>query len=214
MKSKLFVSLSTAVLTLSGITQGAVTISIKNFTSVVAGVPVVDAAGAAVAKNTIYASAGIFTSMPNWTTNTAAQVLGQFVALDATPLTNSGFTGLFSGNDSVAGLASYPANFSGAASYILVGNAPILANSTAIAVYSTGSTFTPVDGGGNANVALNGTTPANWVYGAPRSVTVHPGVASAAFTSGIVLSPVAIPEPSAALLGALGVLGLLRRRRI
>jgi hypothetical protein len=45
--------------------------------------------------------------------------------------------------------------------------------------------------------------------GTLRSVTTQPLAPTNTFANGVVL----IPEPSAALLGALGALGLLRRRR-
>lgn len=211
MKNKLYAAFFASAFIVGGAAQGAVTVSIKNFSSATVGVPIVNSAGAAVPLNTIWASAGIFaTTLPNWATATASQVLGLFTALDATPVASGTFTGLFTANDMLSG--TYPLNFSGTSAYILVGNAAVLANSTAIAVYSTGSSFTAVDGAGNANVGLNATNAANWVYGITRSVTTQPTVTSGAYTTGVQLT--SIPEPSAALLGALGALGLLRRRRI
>ena len=194
-----------------GLTQGAITMGTKDFLSASSGVPIVNSSGAAVATNSIWVSTGIFVTVPTWSTATAAQVVAAFTPLDLTPITNSSFTGLFTGNDTTT-LGSYPANFDSAPAYILVGNNSTLANSTLVAVYHTpGQVWTtPVSGIQNTQVVA--TTVADWVYGVPTAVTTQPSLANSAFTTGIQLTTV--PEPSAALLGALGVLGLLRRRRI
>ncbi len=207
MKIKLFaITFGVAAATV-GASNAASTVSAKNFTSASVGNPIVDSAGVPAALNTIWASAGIFSTVPVWATASVSSILSAFTAIDSTPLVNSTFTGLFTGNDLANG--SYPANFSGASSYVLVGNSSTLANSTKLAVYRTGATFTAVDGAGNSNVALSATTPANWVFGTTRSVTTQSTLNNSAFTTGVTL----VPEPSTALLGAIGALGLLRRRR-
>jgi len=209
MKTKLIVSIATLAVS-TGLSQAAITVSIKNFTSVSAGNPIVDVAAAAVAKNTIYASAGIFTSTPDWATATAGQILAAFTAIDSTPLVNSGFTGLFTGADTST-LSSYATGFENAQAYMVVGNNSTLANSSLIAVYKpSGVTYTPTVAG-VASVAINATTLNSWVYGKQVTVTTQPGLANAAFTTGIQLT--SVPEASTALLGAIGALGLLRRRR-
>jgi len=210
MKNKLFAIAFTSVVALSGIAHGAVTISIKNFTSTSVGTPIVDASGVPMALNTIFASAGIFSSVPNFATASASQILALFTPVDLTPVSNTSFTGVFTGND-IQGLP-YPTNFSGAEAYFVVGNAATLANSTLIAVYDSKSVYTPVDGVGNASVTLAGTVNADWVYGTERSLTAQTSVPSSAFASGGI-SLVSVPETSTAVLGALGLLGLLRRRR-
>lgn len=109
------------------------------------------------------------------------------------PITN---TGIFVGNPIM----------------VLVGNGATLAGSTDYIVVNSGVNWTAeVEGvGGSASAYLyNGTvlrgqsTVVNGATGAATQFNGKPGV-----TFGV------IPEPSAALLGALGVLGLLRRRRI
>lgn len=195
----------------SSVAQAAITVSIKNFTSTSAGNPIVNSSGVPAATGTVFASAGIFTTTPDWATMTASQILGLFVPVDSTPLTNGTFTGLFTGNDTST-LAAYAPGFESAQAYFLVGNNSTLANSTLIAVYRTpGQVFTPPVAG-VANVAINGNVAGNWVYGIQRGVSTQPSVANAAFTTGIQLT--SVPEPSAALLGAIGAIGLLRRRRI
>jgi len=193
--------------------NAAVTVTVRNFSSATVGVPIVNSAGVPLDQGQAFASAGIFTSVPNFSTATAAQILAAFTPLDSSPVAlNATFDGLFSAADMSGG--AYPTGFSGSNAYIVVGNNATLASSTAIAVYFvSGNVFTPVDGVGNASVTLSGTTTAGWVYGTLTPVTVQPSLTNAAFTTGVQLISSPVPEPSAALLGVLGALGLLRRRR-
>jgi hypothetical protein len=96
----------------------------------------------------------------------------------------------------------------------LIGNGSTLANSTEALIYQHTATW-PNDDGAPVPAALtavlgdNGNTTAFW-FGAPTGGTTPilgsdiPAISMAKL----------IPEPSTALLGALGALGLLRRRRI
>lgn len=190
--------------------NAAVTINIRNFSSATVGVPIVNASGVPIDQGGAFASAGVFGAGVNFSTMTATQVIGFFTSLDATPVAlNANFDGLFSAAD-LPNLA-YPGAFAGANAYILVGNNSTLANSTLVAVYNTATLFPTPDGVGNAAATLSATTPANWVYGIQRTVTSQPSLANAAFTTGIQMT--SVPEPSIAFLGALGVFGLIRRRR-
>ena len=210
MKNKMIKTLVLSSLIVSGVAQGAITISEKNFTSASVGVPIVSTLGVAAPLNSIYASSGIFVTTPDWATASAATIISMFTATDSTPLSNTTFTGLFTGNDTTT-LVSYATGFQGANPYILVGNSSTLANSTLVAVYrqTTPVYATPVSG--IANTAISGTTLANWVYGTQTAVTTQSTLTSASFSQGIALT--SIPETSTALLGAIGALGLLRRRR-
>ncbi len=222
MKTKLIATLFVSAFAISGVSQAAITIGMKNFTNgTTAGVPIVDAAGAAVALNSIYISAGIFTTLPNFSTDSASTILGMFSALDLTPMVNATYTGFFIGNDTTT-LASYASGWQGANAYFVVGNNSTLLNSTKIAVYHTS---TPSDqvyatpAAGIANTQMIGAATTGWVYGLQTPVTVQPAggtlvPANVAFVNGMQLISSPVPEPSAALLGALGALGLLRRRRI
>ena len=211
MKSKLIMTLTASVMFLGGVAQGAITVIVKDFTSGSAGIPIVTAAGAAVGLNTIYAQAGIFTTLPTWASDSASTVLSNFTSITANAITNATYTGAFTGTLTNV-LAAYATGFSGADAYMVVGNNATLANSTAIAVYHlAGQVFTPTVGG-IASVTIAGTVAANWVYGKPVAVTTQSTVPTASYANGIQLT--SVPEPSAALLGALGALGLLRRRRI
>lgn len=199
-------------LVLVAASNAAVTINIRNFSSATVGVPIVNAAGVPVDQGGAFASAGIFGAGVNFSSMTASQVLGFFTSLDASPVAlNASFDGLFSAAD-LPNLA-YPGAFAGQNAYILVGNNSTLANSTLIAVYNTSTLFPTPDGVGNAAATLSATTAANWVYGIQRTVTAQPSLSGAAFTTGIEMISAPVPEPSMALLGALGIFGLVRRRR-
>jgi len=88
--------------------------------------------------------------------------------------------------------------------YVVVGNAATKALSTDWAILrTTTSTFFP------ANVALAATT----TFSVPSGAALNP-IPGAGSVSGNILTLQGVPEPSAALLGALGALSLLRRRRI
>ena len=110
------------------------------------------------------------------------------------------------GNQQVAGTA-----FDGKSIYAVVGNSSTLAGATELAVLKTTSMFeaaqdlipTP------AVVTLN--TSGTLLFGTPLA-DLRTTTADSSVNVGFATAP--IPEPSAALLGALGALGLLRRRRI
>lgn len=213
MKNKLFAAMCVSILSIGGLAQGAITIGFKDFSSASVGVPIVNALGAAVPQNTIFVSSGIFSTVPDFTTSTAAQVIAAFTALDGTPVSNTTFSGLFTGNDTTT-LSSYPTGFQGTQAYFLVANNATLSLATQVAVYRTlGQVYaTPV--GGVANTQIVGDNLAGFVYGTQTPVTTQPSLSGSSYTTGIQLAAVAVPEPSAALLGAIGALGLLRRRRI
>lgn len=87
--------------------------------------------------------------------------------------------------------------------YVIVGNGATRAASTDFAILrTTNPTLFP------ANVAPVSTV----TFSVPNGTALNP-LANAGSVTGNVLTLQGIPEPSAALLGALGALGLLRRRR-
>ncbi|MGC4015395.1 MAG: PEP-CTERM sorting domain-containing protein [Luteolibacter sp.] len=227
MKNKIASLSLFSLLAFSGMASATVTVVEKNFTSASVGIPIVNAAGVPAALNTVYASAGIFTTVPNFSTATAAQIVAAFAPIDSTaattgagptagsyagstPISNTTYTGLFTATDYSA--ANYWNGTSvGADIYILVGNNADLSLATQVAVYK-GGTFQALVAGNAANT-VNATTLGSWVYGVPTAVSTQTTVPGSAFTQGIQLTAVAVPEPSAALLGAFGALALLRRRR-
>ena len=102
-------------------------------------------------------------------------------------------------------------SFTGKAIYIVIGNATTIAASTEFIIYNTGALWpqeVPAVGATVNTFLYNGTmvrgfTTTTSGLGAP--LTFANGDAGVAFT--------AVPETSTALLGAIGALGLLRRRR-
>ncbi len=228
MKIKVYSALIASFIAFGGSSFGAVSISIKNFTSLTptsVGVPLVDGLGVPMAKSTIFASVGMFSQSIDWLTVDIPTILSRFSPIDATspglgvyagstPLTNSSLTGLFTGTDFGG---AYPAGFSGKDVYIVVGNkvGTNLSGSTALAVYKAG-TFTAVDGAGNASVSASATSIDSWVYGKKMTLASQPtnGTVFYSFPTTPNASAIGlVPEASTALLGALGALGLLRRRR-
>jgi hypothetical protein len=180
------------------------------------GLPIVDASGAAIlnSTNSIFASIGYLTAGGD---STAQSVLSRFVALDSTPLTPSLVTGstprngLINGADYTSATNVYPAGFQGKTAVVLIGNSSVLSSSTSIALFTFGA-FEAPDGLGNKVQSFALTSASVPTLGTLKAVTTQP-VAGNAFVNGVSLVPVAIPETSTSLLGALGALALLRRRR-
>jgi hypothetical protein len=212
-----------ALLAFAGLSQAAVTFNFATHTGSANGpngLPIVNNAGAAVlnSSNSVFASIGYF--LPGVNLTSPLDVLAKFVPLDNSPLTPiiapTNRDGLINGPDYSSAGNVYPAGFQGQTAYILVGNNSVLANSTAIALFTgldTGgaTTFLAPDGLGNRVQSFSLTSDVGRVVlGTVRAVTTQP-VAGNTFANGVSMVPV--PEPSAALLGAIGALGLLRRRR-
>jgi hypothetical protein len=190
------------------------------------GLPIVDSLGAAVlnSTNSVFASIGYLTTGG---TLTPASVLSRFVPIDNTPvipnLSIAGppivqRNGLISASDwSDLGTAlptNYVANFQGKDVVVLIGNNANLSLSTEIALFSFPTTFGTPDGvTGNLVQTFTVTAASVPTIGNKIAVTTQP-VAGNSFVNGVSMVSTTIPEPSAALLGALGALGLLRRRRI
>ena len=180
------------------------------------GLPIVSSAGAAIlnSTNSIFASIGYLTAGGD---STAASVLSRFVALDSTPLTPNLVSGanprngLINGADYTNALNVYPAGFQGKTAVVLIGNSSVLSSSTSIALFTFG-VFEAPDALGNKVQSFALTSASVPTLGTVTAVTSQP-VAGNSFVNGVSLVPVAIPETSTSLLGALGALALLRRRR-
>ena len=190
----------------------ASTLNINNFSSSTAGTPIVNSAGAALAVNTFFANGGYFNTTMNWSTATASTIKAAFVGIDTTPVGVGTRSGLFTGQTFSGTL---PAGFAGKNAYIVVGDNSDFSLATTFAVFNSGTTFTAPDAFGNSAQNITGANSANVVFGTVRSVTAQPSNLSGAnFANGVVMVASNVPEPSAALLGAIGALALLRRRRI
>ena len=116
--------------------------------------------------------------------------------------TNGQFS--FSGNVNPTGT-----DFSGDNIYLAIGfGGTSLATSTELFIYKFNTTFGTADSGAPINLVLGAGDIGTTLHG--TEVTT-PETANGRFRTAAIT---AVPEPSAALLGALGALGLLRRRRI
>jgi hypothetical protein len=100
-------------------------------------------------------------------------------------------------------------NFSGRNIYLLVGfGGTNLATSTELFIYSFNTTFGVANSGTPINLTLGNGNIGTTLFGTEVG---NPETAGSGRFRSAALAPV--PEPSAALLGMLGALGLLRRRR-
>lgn len=189
----------------------ASTLNINNFTSATVGTPIVDTNGAALAVNTFFANGGYFNTTMNWATATIVDIKAAFVGIDTSPVAVGTRNGLFTGQ-TFNGVM--PTGLAGQNAYIVVADNSNFSLATKFAVFNAGVTFTAPDGLGNSSQTISGANSANVVFGTVRSVTTQPNnLTGANFTNGVVMVAAAVPEPSAAVLGALGALALLRRRR-
>lgn len=115
-------------------------------------------------------------------------------------------------------VATSPTSLNNSIIDLFVGNASTIGLSTSWVVMrpSAATAKFPADVTGTGAVTLSATVPT----GTSGWTIIASGAPSASFggatpvVGGTILNLAAVPEPSAALLGALGALGLLRRRRI
>jgi hypothetical protein len=101
--------------------------------------------------------------------------------------------------------------FIGKSVYVFLGNANTIADSTDIAVWKGGITFQADSVSVGGNVVLDQAGFSSLLVGTDGGTENVLGID---FNKSIRMANAPIPEPSTALLGALGALGLLRRRRI
>lgn len=96
--------------------------------------------------------------------------------------------------------------------YVAIGNTSVFSERTQTILFQAPSVWTLEDPvfGGTASVNIAGSTPVPGTFSLKTVNTTGIAPPFNAITNGITF----VPEPSAALLGALGALGLLRRRRI
>lgn len=154
-----------------------------------------------------YIAVGTYATEPVITTH--AQYLSAVQDFQAFASVLSPTTGSTTGSVTGSFVATNAA-FNGVALYILIGNGTTRENSSQFAILKgnpTAFAFPATAGqpSGSATVTLTGVNVASPVGGAGRQVDV----ANAPDT--LVLG--FVPEPSSALLGLLGVFGLMRRRR-
>lgn len=210
-------SLGAALLTAIGSAKGAVIFTIANFTGSTSGpdgLPIVDSTGTPMGAGGAFASIGYFDAGTVFEGASFTALLDAFNAVDAAPVgITAARPGLFNGQDYNNAGNVYPAGFLGKQGYIVVANNATLANATAIAVFSLNTSFSAPAADQTASYTIQlSASSSSLVYGTLRGMS--PGsqpnpTTTTPFTQGVQM----IPEPSAALLGLLGVAGLLRRRR-
>lgn len=173
-----------------------------------------DSSGVGLVGTGGIAAIGTFSTTDFSTFTSVADFTGAFTAFGTPSSTNFLDAGFF-GNSGVftfvpAGLAA-DAAFAGQAMYLFVGNAATFDAATELLVLDTGRLFqatddnvpTPQDVTINSGMtALYGGTVANIPTNGTDSTT------NAGFVTAVV-----IPEPSTAILGGLGLIGFLARRR-
>lgn len=221
MKNKLFALM--ALVALATGSQAAVTFTLAGNTGSANGpngLPVVDSTGSAIlnSTNSVFISIGYLNAGGD---NTAASVLSRFVAIDSTPVVpTSGRNGIFNANDYSNAANVYPAGFQGKTAVMLIGNNATIANSTAIVAFTFGAFGDPNPTTGALVQTFALTSASSPLVGiiTPMASNTTGGAgqpsATSLFTNGVQLvSIVPVPETSTSLLGAIGALALLRRRR-
>ena len=221
MKNKLIALLALVAFT-SG-SQAAVTFTIAGNTGTANGpngLPVVDSTGSAIlnSTNSVFISIGYLTAGGD---STAASVLSRFVPVDSSPVTpTTGRNGIFNANDYSNAANVYPVGFQGKTAVMLIGNNSTVANSTAIAAFTFGvfAAPNPTTGANVQTFALTSSSSPLVGIITPMASNTTGGAgqpsATSLYTNGVQLvSIVPIPETSTSLLGAIGALALLRRRR-
>lgn len=203
-------SLVIAAIGFASSAYGASTLNLRNFSSASVGVPIVDAGGAALEVGSFHANGGYFNTTIDWATANAESIRSAFVGIDTSPISGGTRSGLFTGQTFNGVL---PGGFAGSAAYIVIANNSDFSAATLFAVFNANSVFVGPDAFGNSAQTLDALSVDNVVFGNIVRVTGQPTLNGAAFVSGVQLISDVIPEPSIALLGALGVVGFFRRKR-
>ncbi|HEY9817226.1 MAG TPA: PEP-CTERM sorting domain-containing protein, partial [Candidatus Obscuribacterales bacterium] len=153
---------------------------------------------------------GSFSESVNFSLSATA-ILDEFTQVGGVGTVTSTLDGIWNNSIQYTSSDASPIAQVGDTIYVVVFNEADIASSNQFAIFNTGATF--VSGGefGNADITANAETAAKVVYGSVRGeANSDPG--SFDFPASVALLP--IPEPSTALLGGLGALLLLRRRRM
>lgn len=159
------------------------------------------------------AAVGTFSSL-DFNTFTQADFVTNFSAYGSPGFTNFRTAGVFGNNGTFTytpGGVVGGSSFDGQAMLVLVGNADTFANSTEFLVLDLGRNFSAADDAiaTPQTVAITDSTSVLFGGTVGNIVTFNGDVST---NQGFITS-VPVPEPSIALLGGLGVLGLLRRSR-
>jgi hypothetical protein len=186
----------------------AATIAISGGSST-QGFTVTNASGNAIGASSYFAI-GYYTAVPTITNGASLLTAVSNLNIFASGLTGAGPTYKMAAsftNTTVTGADSQQI-------YFVLGNGTTQANSTQFALFTTSAaTLFPanITAAGSTNISLTGATGATTPVMLANAGTATPG--SGAPGTIKLVDTVVVPEPSAALLGGLGLLGLLRRRR-
>jgi hypothetical protein len=182
-----------------------------------------DASNTPIANGAGYISVGVFSGLNDGAIATSListidTAYTEFTASVGT-FGNSGFAGFV--NFATSGLrvdgpdagGTGPDAYFNQNIYVVMGNGTTLLNSTQLAIFKASILFpddndAALDAAPEINLL---TTPGTWVMGGPSGGNTNVGgfdVPNAA-----TMALVAVPEPSIALLGLIGVVGFIRRRR-
>lgn len=216
MKTKLYTLLAVVAFPLIG--QGAITVNIANFDAGAGqpfpGVAIVDG------SNDLLATSGygytVASFAPGFDFNTtASDVLSGAVRADGAGISGGSFAGALNLPTTYnGGTAGAPTGIVGQLLYVIVGNNTTdLFASTEIAVFSTPSTFLGGDVAGNGSVQVPLFEVSQVEFGNRGGAPNSQPNAAIGFDTSVGLAALQVPEPSIALLGAFGLLGLIRRRR-
>ena len=173
--------------------------------------------------STGYVGVGVFSSISNanLASSSFSALAADFVALGSDVLLNGSQT--FYGSQ-IAGATGISTDYGapganlGKTIYIIIGNNGTLGNSTQFALLNSGFTVDADSPSPDSNsltfnaASVVGSYGAKFTSGGTMDTSSIEGGSSNEATSRIQL--VAVPEPTAALLGAVGTVGLLRRRRM
>lgn len=208
MKAKLVLGI--LLISISG--AGAATVSVGGVFSGTSGLVGVQADGTVLSAGGYYFAAGSFTTLPNISPdfsnlNEAVDSMNIF-AVTTSPTAVGNTQGTITGSFVSTGGAN-PSLFNGRQIYFVIGNGIDRASSTDFAIFTTATNLLFV-----SDVTTTGSTTVTLSSITNSVVLPNAGSENAAGTARDQIVMVSqIPEPSAALLGALGALGLLRRRR-
>jgi hypothetical protein len=204
---KLLYSFTCAALMTLGSTQAA-TIAVGQGFGTNVGVVAKSYSGSVLSGGGYYLAVGSFDVAPAISSDFASvlaavaqfNVFAELTSPTAVGATQGSIVGSFTGTGGIS-----PVSFNTKNIYMLIGNGATKAGSSEWGIINTGVNFP-------ANVTLAGSTPVT--ISSINSFTTLAGTEIDITGGKDQIQLVGVPEPSAALLGALGALGLLRRRRI
>ena len=171
--------------------------------------PVTDESTSLIPTGSGIVAAGFFSTL------TDSQINATNIGLDFQIHGSASFAASSFGNpdgvfnlSGLGGTISDGSPFIGETVYIVIGNGPDLSSSSQFAVWNSGNMFAKTEDIPTTSVGVTPSNQSQLVFGSIGGSATTGGTE---FDNSLVLS--SIPEPSVTILGLLGMLGLLRRRR-